>query len=176
MSAAPDYAEALDVWRVWRVVRRGGELRLRSVVQGTLWVPGKELVAECLRRQFSLLPWRRRACRHEAPLDDCDCGIYGASLEQVAGYFDDGLGGRGVHRVIGRVRLWGSVVECERGLRASRAYPARIYVPTCRADGNRVEATEEVALALTDYGVPIEILDCDSAQQLFGELASKACV
>ena len=65
-----------------------------------------------------------------------------------------------VHRVIGTVSLWGRVVECARGWRASRAYPRRIYVPGTRAPyWLRAERAEEVALGLTDYDVPVELLD-----------------
>jgi hypothetical protein len=65
--------------------------------------------------------------------------------------------------VIGTVSLWGRVVECTRGWRGSHAYPNRIYVPATRAPyWLRAERAEEVALALTDYDVPVELLDADS--------------
>jgi hypothetical protein len=35
-----------------------------------------------------------------------------------------------IHYALGRVSLWGSVIECERGWRASYAYPAALYVAT----------------------------------------------
>jgi hypothetical protein len=69
----------------------------------------------------------------------------------------------GVHRVIGTVSLWGRVVECTRGWRASRAYPKTIYVPaTCAPYWLRAERAEEVALGLTEYNVPVELLDGDA--------------
>jgi hypothetical protein len=64
---------------------------------------------------------------------------------------------RGVARVLGRVALWGTVIECERGFRASHAYPARIYVPADAGDPWRI-GWEEVAFGLARYGVPIEPL------------------
>ena len=68
-----------------------------------------------------------------------------------------------VHRVIGTVSLWGRVVECTRGWRGSRAYPKKIYVPPTRAPfWLRAERVEEIALALTDYDVPVELLDAES--------------
>lgn len=68
-----------------------------------------------------------------------------------------------MHRVIGTVSLWGRVVECTRGWRGSYAYPKRIYVPATRApDWLRAERAEEVALALTDYDVPVELLEADA--------------
>jgi hypothetical protein len=55
------------------------------------------------------------------------------------------------------------VVECRRGWRGSHAYPKRIYVPVTRAPyWLREERADEVALGLTDYDVPVELLDADS--------------
>jgi hypothetical protein len=57
--------------------------------------------------------------------------------------------------VLGRVSLWGEVVECERGYRASHAYPAALYVPldaTCRGG----PAAETVARELAAYDATIE--------------------
>jgi hypothetical protein len=61
------------------------------------------------------------------------------------------------HRVIGTVNLWGTVVEAERGWRASCAYPKEIYVPTREPRGRLVDA-EEIAVRLADYGVPVHIV------------------
>jgi hypothetical protein len=82
-------------------------------------------------------------------------------VEDAASYFD----GRGrstlreVYRVIGLVSLWGSVVEGDRGWRASRGYPRRLYVPARCLGGASTVTAGEVALALTEYGVPVELLD-----------------
>jgi hypothetical protein len=62
-----------------------------------------------------------------------------------------------VARVLGRVALWGTVIECERGFRASRAYPTRVYLPSDAGSPWGVE-WEEVALGLSRYRVPIEAL------------------
>ncbi len=161
MSAAPDYIEPIVGWRTWLVVCERDGFRLRSVVYDALWVPHKELVAGCLRRALSL-PWRRRS-EHAPPVRACGCGIYAArEPEEAASY----LGGRSwgdglsIHRVIGTVSLWGRVVECASGWRASYAYPKTIYVPAVRAPyWLRAGQAREVALALTDYGVPVELLD-----------------
>jgi hypothetical protein len=79
-----------------------------------------------------------------------------------------------LHRVLGRVALWGTVVECERGWRASRAYPAHLYVPSPRRPalfvltGLRRPAlpAEEIALELAAYGVPVEIVECATVRGL----------
>jgi hypothetical protein len=166
VSAAPDYVEPIVGWRTWLVVCEGEGLRLRSVVYDTPWSTHNELIARCLswHRAFSL-PWRKGS-EHVPPARGCGCGIYAArEPEEAASYLEgrswaDALG---VHRVIGTVSLWGRVVECTRGWRGSHAYPNRIYVPATRAPyWLRAERAEEVALALTDYDVPVELLDADS--------------
>jgi hypothetical protein len=55
--------------------------------------------------------------------------------------------------VIGRVSLWGLVVECERGWRAQLAYPERLFV------GCGPRARDDVHIRAADalernYGVP----------------------
>jgi hypothetical protein len=73
--------------------------------------------------------------------------------------------------VIGRVSLWGRVVECERGWRAACAYPARLYLPLGRhgrlsfLSGPAADA-ERLALALRIYGVPVELVACASVREL----------
>ncbi len=164
LSAAPDYVEPIVGWRVWLVVTEGKGFRLRSVVYDALWSPRNELVARCLQHTFRL-PWRKGS-KHVPPAGGCGCGIYAArEPEDVASYLEgrSSADTLSVHRVIGTVSLWGGVVECTRGWRASRAYPKTIYVPTTRAPyWLRAERVDEVALALTDYGVPVELLDANS--------------
>jgi hypothetical protein len=162
VPTAPDYFRPVVGWRTWLVVVTPAGARLRSVVFGTDWPPGEKLLARCeltlrrtLRRPFS------RAAKHQAPAADCECGIWAAKeIEDAAGYFqlyDDILGQRSVHRVIGRVSLWGSVAESGLGWRASHAYPTHLYVPTHREDRRRVDA-EKISVELADYGVPVEVV------------------
>jgi hypothetical protein len=170
VSAAPDYIEPIVGWRSWLVVREGEGFRLRSVLYEALWPARGELIACCLRRS-SL--WRR-SCEHVAPAYRCRCGVYAAKQPGDAASY---LAGRSwgdalaVHRVIGTVSLWGRVVECTRGWRASHAYPKVIYVPATRGPfWLRAERRDEVALALTDYGIPVELLDTDARNP--GEVAA----
>ena len=164
MSGAPDYIEPIVGWRTWLVVPEDEIFRLRSIVYDTLWSPHSELVASCLHHAVRL-PWRKHP-KHVPPARNCACGIYAArEPEEAAAYLDgrswaDGLS---VHRVIGTVSLWGRVVECTRGWRGSRAYPKKSYVPPTRAPfWLKAERVEEIALDLTDYDVPVELLDADS--------------
>jgi hypothetical protein len=160
--AAPDFIEPAVGWRTWLVVERPGALLLRSLFFDISWPPRQELAADCEHPPPRLLarPWRRTQA-HEAPSVSCECGIYATkNAERAARYLDvyeESLLERARHRVLGRVRLWGSVVETDCGWRASHAYPAHIYVPTHRANGRWVDA-ENIALGLARYGVPVEIV------------------
>lgn len=163
MIQAPDYAEALLAWRIWRVARAGDGFALTSIIQRTAWPAGRSLTAECLRCP-SLLARLRRRPRHEAPETRCECGIYGASLEQVSPYLAE-TPRTGVGRVLGLVSLWGTVVECERGYRASCAYPARIYVPVDASNDPDFDALT-IAAGLERYGVPTELVEADCRRAL----------
>jgi hypothetical protein len=169
-ARAPDFVEPTNGWRVWLVVEQESELRLASVLYPTVWPVREELVAECRPRARAL----GRA--HGVPGARCRCGIYAAaSVEDAASYFD----GRGpstlreVYRVIGRVALWGSVVEGERGWRAAHGYPSRLYVPSRSLGGPSTVTAGEVALALTAYGVPVELLDAMTKRRVSAELAAE---
>jgi hypothetical protein len=160
VNEAPDFVEPFQAWRVWRVVRDDGAYNLGSVVQRTLWPAGEALTAECLRRR--LFPRLRRKPRHGSPAAECECGIYAAALERLSQYLAEAPC-RGVARVLGQVALWGTVIECERGFRASHAYPTRIYVPADAGDPWRI-SWDEVAFGLWHYGVPIEPLAARAAE------------
>lgn len=175
---APDYVEPIVGWRVWHVVETRGALRLRSPLYRTIWTPRQEIVAACRRGAESpLLPYWPGPGRHSPPHERCRCGIYAShSAAQAAPYvarffkYRDDV----VHRVIGRVSLWGAVIECERGWRASHAYPAQIYVPAPRRRRlalftgmtRPARAVEEVAFGLADYGVPVEIVACATVRDV----------
>jgi hypothetical protein len=155
---APDFAEPFEAWRAWRVVATGAGYRLASVVKPTLWPAGEALAAECLRPRPVLgrLVHRRRK-PGPAPDESCECGIYGAGLSAVGDYLNDALRHAAVARVLGTVSLWGTVIECERGFRASHAYPRRVYVPV-DSNPRSEHGWEELAAGLEVYGVPVELL------------------
>jgi hypothetical protein len=167
-APAPDYADPFVGWRVWVVVEERGELRLASVLYPTVWPVRCEVVAACR-------PGSELLGVHEIPDARCSCGIYAASsVEDAATYFDGRGAGtpREVYRVIGQVSLWGSVLAGGHGWRASHAYPSRLYVPArCLSGPSRLSAGS-VALALTDYGVPVELLDGMTKRRVCAELAS----
>jgi hypothetical protein len=83
-----------------------------------------------------------------------------------------------IQYAVGRVALWGVVIECERGWRASYAYPARLYVPT-RSTARRPRLSpREVADGLAAYGVPVTATDASDRSELveaieLGELVAE---
>jgi hypothetical protein len=92
---------------------------------------------------------------------DCECGIHAAAdLASAAGYLHlyEDLPQRSIcHRALGRVALWGTVVEGDLGWRASRAYPQEIFLPSVGA--KRRVGLEAIVAGLSVYGVPIKVLE-----------------
>jgi hypothetical protein len=89
-----------------------------------------------------------------------------------------------VQAVLGRVFLWGSVVECEQGWRAERAYPTALYLPTSapearrgrlgrlRPRGQGAIGAPEVARGLSAYSVTVELIACRTLAELAQTLAA----
>jgi hypothetical protein len=158
-------------WRGWLVVASGEHFRLCSRMYRTVWPPRREIVARCERPG----DWWRPAPPplHAAPQADCQCGLYASSSVEAAASFVRGRDSprEAIGAIIGRVFLWGRVVECEHGWRAARAYPAQLYVPLGRHGhftflARRAADAEELALALREYGVPVELVACPSVRKL----------
>jgi hypothetical protein len=125
------YVEPIRGWRVWKVANG----RLYSTVFGTLWPERARLEARCgLGGRSS--PGGLRGV-HEAPSRGCDCGIYALKSHADALYLARQIA-EPVLVAVGRVSLWGRVVETERGYRAEYAY---IY-DLSLLGGSDVEAAE----------------------------------
>lgn len=172
MSAvAPDYLDPVLGWRAWLVVEQQRKFRLRSLIFPAVWPADAEFEAQCRRR--SLLPWRRRASRHPAPAEHCACGVYAAAdLATAVHYLTTPCWeGDGLLRVLGRVALWGDVVEHERGWRGSNAYPVALYVPF---RPQLALLAEEIALGLTDYRVPVQLVETSTRAALVRMLEKAA--
>jgi hypothetical protein len=137
-EAVTNEAEPVVGWKIWRVEHDEQRTRLRSVLYGSLWPPGRPAVADC-KKLYRV--------RHDAPDALCECGIHVAkSLDQWRHYL--AVGG---DRVFGRALLWGDRLEGELGWRAATAYPLALYVPATLDDA------EAIAEGLAVYGVPVEI-------------------
>jgi hypothetical protein len=140
----PDLAAPLVGWRVWRVDTR---LRLRSALHDELWLPREPFVAEC-------------AADHAAPEERCTCGVYAVRRpDRAQAYLIGRNSPEAVHRVLGRVALWGRVVECADGWRAERAYPLQLWIPDD-------PLAFEIAFELGRYGAPVELVPARRAAEV----------
>lgn len=166
-AAAPDYAAPFEAWRTWKVVRGREGPVLSSLFFDLVWEPRLAVHATCLRRTWlDRLGVLRR--EHEAPGRRCECGVYAAGLEQAVSYLwhPRVAPRRAPVHVLGRVLLWGEVVECERGFRAASAYPAELLVPTAVSGRGRLSAIEDVAAGLSRYGIPVRLVECQTREEL----------
>jgi hypothetical protein len=166
------------------VVELGGALHLSSPVYETVWFPRQETLARC-RDRSEARTWRP----HAAPAEDCRCGLYAArSPAQAAALLAERRWARAGHALqaaLGRVSLWGSVIECEQGWRGERAYPAALYLPALAPEASsrrlgrllprRWDAflpAPDVARGLSAYGVAVELIACRTLTELAAALAS----
>ena len=169
MSEAPDYVDPIEGWRLWLAAADdAGTTRLTSVMHPTVWRVGEPVVAACVRRRSLFRSRRHEHPNQPAPVVSCRCGIYAIDDPSLlAGFIDTNQGGRRYRPwVVGRASLWGSIVESERGWRASHAYPRQLYVPTL----GRKRRSAEIRDALSDYGVPVELVDVPMTPRLLKSL------
>jgi hypothetical protein len=103
--------EPVLAWRAWALSGRrdGSHLLLRPVAgRSKTWPPGHPAEAVCKLGWF-----------HEAPHPECSCGLHGT-------HGPDLLRRTRSPAVLGRVALWGRVIEHELGYRGRFGYPQRI--------------------------------------------------
>ena len=118
MSHIPTSIEPILGWRVWHVDPAAP--CLRSWAQTADWPAGERMEAGCRSRLG--LGWRER--EHGAPNREHDCGIYACRERADAEKLIEELDGRGrLPTALGRVSLWGRVIENTGGWRAQFAYP-----------------------------------------------------
>jgi hypothetical protein len=104
-------AEPIVAWRAWSLTgRRDATGLLLRPVSGRSrpWPPGRPAHATCRLARF-----------HVAPHADCTCGLHGT-------HGVDRLRRTKCPAVLGRVALWGRVIEHELGYRAAFGYPQRL--------------------------------------------------
>ncbi len=101
--------EPILAWRTWALTIRGSDLSLEPVAgRGRAWPARKPMRSHC---RYSRL--------HTSPNLHCSCGLHGArDLDLLRKTRTPG--------VLGRVALWGRVIEHELGFRASLGYPQRL--------------------------------------------------
>jgi hypothetical protein len=103
--------EPVMAWRAWALTGRrdGSELLLRPVAgRSRPWRPMEPAEAVC-----------KHARLHGAPNVDCSCGLHATHEVDV-------LRRTRMPGVLGRVALWGRVIEHEVGYRAQYGYPQRL--------------------------------------------------
>ncbi|MGZ8625886.1 MAG: hypothetical protein ACXWXK_04335 [Actinomycetota bacterium] len=103
--------EPIAGWRTWTIAgsRDGTEVVLLPIAgTGKPWPPRLPVAAECAKGRH-----------HPVPGLDCTCGIH-ATLAT------DRLRRTRDPAVLGRVALWGRVLEHEHGFRAEQGYPQRL--------------------------------------------------
>ena len=170
---APDLAAAVVGWRVWAASQERDELVLRSVVYPSRWPAGERFEAVCGNRaRFGVIGRVLPIAAHEAPGEDCGCGIYAARTPDIALRY---LGRLGLIRgaraaLIGQVSLWGRVIECESGWRASYAYPSCLFLLRARPS-RRGRDAHQLALGLAAYRVPVEVVEARTMGALLARVS-----
>ena len=104
-------SEPIVAWRAWALTghRDGSGLLLRPVAKrARIWKPRIVVEAACRTSRW-----------HGAPDPACTCGLHGTHGLEV-------LRKTRCPAVLGRVALWGRVIEHEHGYRAQFAYPQRM--------------------------------------------------
>jgi hypothetical protein len=102
--------EPIIAWRAWALTgeRDGSNLLLRPVARRSRpWKPLRPAEAACSLVRF-----------HRAPHPGCTCGLHGTHAVEI-------LRKTKCPAVLGRVALWGTVIEHDHGYRARFAYPQR---------------------------------------------------
>ncbi len=136
---APDLAGPILGWRVWRIAVDG---ELVSAYTPAGWPARAPIVARCYEHPG----------QHEAPDEQCACGVYACDDANAALFYAHRSGSA----VVGRTKLWGRVVEHEAGWRAERSYPESVYVPREHFE----ETADDVAAHLARrYGVPVYVVE-----------------
>jgi hypothetical protein len=123
-AARSTQIEPILGWRIWHVDPGSGRARLRSWAHSTVWPAGRRMEAQC--RSFVSLVLPSNA--HEAPRKGHSCGIYALRDRGAAEAMLHELGeaDRATNRLpaaLGRVSLWGRVMENTGGWRGQFAYP-----------------------------------------------------
>jgi hypothetical protein len=153
---APDYVEPTIGWRTWGLAGDGHVTRLSSPFLHANWQPRVAFVATCDQR-------------HRAPEEHCGCGVYALrEAKEAAQYTGDSLAA--LDRALGSVFLWGRVIECELGWRASHAYPQQILVPAQDPTGKLFPDLDDVLAQLSVYGVPVLPLVGDTSREVLASL------
>jgi hypothetical protein len=128
---------------VWRISEVDGELILRSVYQHqVVWPSGEPLRAVC--NCMGVVDG------HDPPGlgPGGECGIYAVRAEELTrrwSWFTRVPTVATVGKAVGRVQLWGRVVQYEHGYKAEFAYPADLRVLDLDPERDAADVGAELA-------------------------------
>lgn len=109
-------------WRAWRLRLLDAGLRIAPTTPRSAWQPGVAIHAACsgshTREYMVYNP--ELAELHRSPEPGCTCGVH--AIKDPARLARSGRSAA----VVGRVALWGRVIEHTKGYRAEFAYPSRL--------------------------------------------------
>jgi hypothetical protein len=109
-------------WRAWRLRRTESGLRIVPTTPRSAWEPRVAIHATCSgshTREY-MVHNPELAKFHRSPEPGCTCGIH--ALKDPARLARSGR----TAAVVGRVAMWGRVIEHTKGHRAEFAYPSRM--------------------------------------------------
>jgi len=125
----PDQVAVEYGWRAWGIKKKetdAGLTLLQSVsakanaAQKVFWQPFAPMEAVCEHD-------------HEVPGDTCSCGLYSAKtldhLMTMPHYLNYDFERNNMFKVMGKVALWGKVIEGSQGWKATYGYPVELYLP-----------------------------------------------
>lgn len=147
----------IEAWRFWRVAKLPGppeKLIMKSIFHDYSWCPTPNKAVCISRPGFPI----NTPHSDEIPDFDCNCGFYGfkpdgmsetfkknmRTSRSIVGNFVGGI-------VIGKVALWGTVIEHETGYRGELAYPLSLCGAIC-CFCNRLVALEDSYLYRSNVG------------------------
>lgn len=126
----PDLVDPVIGWRVWKIVHTDeDELRLRSPWYPNVWEPREDFVAKCNYTarntdESTREPHPIPVFRHPSKYGHShNCGIWSLKTRLGVWAWWRMIAREGSGWVIGRVQLWGRVIEGDDGWRGAKAYP-----------------------------------------------------
>jgi hypothetical protein len=127
----PDQVAVEYGWRAWGIRKAESEAGMpllqsingghtaQAKVEKPFWQPRVPMEAICVRHD------------HEVPDERCECGLYSAKtldhLMTMRHYYR--YDPAKMFKVIGKVALWGKVIEGTQGWKATYGYPSELYLP-----------------------------------------------
>lgn len=140
--------EPIIAYRAWKVERDGLLKPIGWTTNVSAWKPLEPEHAVCKSNSRTA-----DEAEHKAPQKDCRCGLY--AFKQIEDLIQIAASPR---LVLGRVAIWGRIVELEKGYRAEYAYPQVLYT-----GGQYPYASRwAVERAARRYGVDVDVASDDA--------------